>query len=369
VLGCVVLLGAPGEGRELDWEGARWRVDARGAEVEDYLGRPSLRLVNGIVWLDDVSFRDGVVELDIAASDEMGLHGLCFRAVDDASYEHFYVRPFLSGQPDATQYTPVFNGVSGWQIYTGPRYAQPVEWTAERWVHVRLAVEGHRAEVRIDGGEPLVFPELVRSPVAGPIGLSSSGAAARFANVVVRPGADPGFSDGDGPPPVAPEPGLVERWRVSHPFPEERVDGVTHLDSGLLAVRSWQTLEVGPRGIANLARLHGIGEAGDTVFAEATLRADGRCLLPVRFGFSDRVRIFLNGTLLYAGADEWRSRDYRFLGSIGLFDTVVLPLAAGDNELLMAVSESFGGWGIVLQVPAPDGVEVVQPASEPGERR
>ena len=62
------------------------------------------------------------------------------------------------------------------------------------------------------------------------------------------------------------------------------------------------------------------------------------------FGFSDRVRVYLNGRLLFQGDDTYRSRDYRFLGSIGYFDALYLPLRKGENELLMAVSEDLGGW-------------------------
>jgi hypothetical protein len=47
------------------------------------------------------------------------------------------------------------------------------------------------------------------------------------------------------------------------------------------------------------------------------------------FGFSDRVRVYLNGNLLFSADDSYRSRDYRFLGSIGWFDSLWLPLAAG----------------------------------------
>jgi hypothetical protein len=35
-----------------------------------------------------------------------------------------------------------------------------------------------------------------------------------------------------------------------------------------------------------------------------------------------------------------------FLGSIGWYDTLYLPLAAGGNELVVAVAEDFGGWGV-----------------------
>jgi hypothetical protein len=44
------------------------------------------------------------------------------------------------------------------------------------------------------------------------------------------------------------------------------------------------------------------------------------------------------------------TRDYRYLGSIGLFDSVVLPLEAGENEIWIAVSEAFGGWGVMARI-------------------
>ena len=79
--------------------------------------------------------------------------------------------------------------------------------------------------------------------------------------------------------------------------------------------------------------------------------------MPLRFGYSDRVRVFLNGSLLYAGDNGYRSRDFRYLGTIGLFDSVPLALRPGDNELVMAVSESFGGWGVLAKVGEPNGMQ------------
>ena len=67
---------------------------------------------------------------------------------------------------------------------------------------------------------------------------------------------------------------------------------------------------------------------------------------PLQFGFSDSVKVYFNGQLIYGGNDLFRSRDYRFLGTIGYYDTLYLPLLNGKNELIMAVSEKFGGWGV-----------------------
>ena len=45
--------------------------------------------------------------------------------------------------------------------------------------------------------------------------------------------------------------------------------------------------------------------------------AEGAVSRLLQLGFSDRVRVYLNGELQYAGGNEYRSRDYRYLGTIG----------------------------------------------------
>jgi len=41
-----------------------------------------------------------------------------------------------------------------------------------------------------------------------------------------------------------------------------------------------------------------------------------------------------------------RARDYRFYGTIGYWDQLFLDLKKGRNEIVIAVSENFGGWGV-----------------------
>jgi len=59
--------------------------------------------------------------------------------------------------------------------------------------------------------------------------------------------------------------------------------------------------------------------------------------------------LFLNGELLFAGNSAYQLRDPSFLGIIGLNDAVYLHLGEGDNELLLMVAESFGGWGFMAR--------------------
>ena len=117
-------------------------------------------------------------------------------------------------------------------------------------------------------------------------------------------------------------------------------------------------LDVEERGIANLARLVGNGDGRNTVVAAVTLTSDRERTVRVRFGYSDRVRVFLNGRLLYAGNAGFGTRDPEFLGIVGLFDELALPLKRGPNELWFAVSETFGGWAVTADVPDRAGITI-----------
>lgn len=335
----------------------RWRIDAADSRIETYRGRRALVLRNGKAWLDGVDLRDGAVEFDLAASAEQGFDGLVFRARDHDTYEHVYLRPHLSGKPDAVQYTPVFHGLSGWQIYSDPRFVLPAEIPVDQWVHVRIAFRGSRLEVTV-GDRTLVFPDLVLPAEPGGIGLASSAAPGRFANLVVTPG-EPSMSDAPGAEAPETPAGIVKVWRVSSPFAESRLESGG--DPRKWDDLAWDRLAAGVRGIANLARVHGRSADANTVFAAVTLEADRATSLPVDFGFSDRVEVFLDGRPLYRGRDEYRSRDYRFLGTVGFYDTVILPLEPGRHELWFAVSEDFGGWAITARFPVDGAVRVLAP--------
>jgi hypothetical protein len=94
----------------------------------------------------------------------------------------------------------------------------------------------------------------------------------------------------------------------------------------------------------------------NTRFARLSVHSDRAESKLLKIGYSDSVRVFVNGELHYAGDNTYQSRDYRYLGTIGLFDTVALPLHAGDNEILIAVTEAFGGWGVMAEFENLDGI-------------
>jgi hypothetical protein len=359
--------------REVPFDGNAWACHAAESRVEDHLGRRSLYLKGGIATVAGQRFVDGVLAVDLAFSGERGFMGAIWRVEDAGNYEEFYVRPHQSGNPDATQYTPVFNGVSGWQLYHGERYAVRAVHRPGAWVRLEVAFAGTRAEIRLGGAaEPLlVVDELKRGIAPGGIGVSALDfAPAHFSNFSFTPltpltsishaPAEIGGRRQDAPPAasaaasdIAPAaapgaaPAAVRWWWVSDAFRESQLEEKLELAADDLAARTWSRLDAEPAGLANLARVQGIVLGKNTVLARTMVAAERDGIWRLDFGFSDRVRLFLNRRLIYRGDDGQGSRDYRFLGSIGYYDALYLPLVRGENEIVLAVSEDHrGGWGV-----------------------
>ena len=95
-------------------------------------------------------------------------------------------------------------------------------------------------------------------------------------------------------------------------------------------------------------------------FARIIIQSDKDQVKKVTFGFSDKVRLYFNDQLLFSASDTWRSRNYRFLGTIGYYDEIYLPLKKGDNELWLAISEAMpdDGWGVQAKFSDMEGISL-----------
>lgn len=341
----------------LSFEGKTWRASIDGSEVatdvgpnariEPHLGRETLIFSNGRLWLQGVEFTDGVFEFDIAFDEGFGFIGPMWRAERRDRFEEIYFRTHLSGKPDAVQYTPVENGLSAWQIFSDENSTAAIDLNYDGWNHLKVVVEGDAADLYFNSDTPVLhIPDLKTNIAAGAVGLrvGGRGAEARLSNIEVR-----ALRDGEGvvgapkETPALPE-GLITSWEVSPPFAETGVETALSLSKGHTDDLTWRTLDAETNGIANLARLSGADEGADTVFVKMKIDSARAQMKELRFGYSDRVRIYVNGKRAYFGNSQWRARDYRFLGTVGFFDSVGLDLKRGDNEILIAVSETFGGW-------------------------
>ena len=330
----------------------RWEIEAVEHELVDYLGEQALRIKGGAAMLADLRVQNAMVEFDIAITPKRGFAGLVFRLQDDDDYEHFYIRPHQSGNPDANQYTPVINGASAWQLYHGAGYSEPLEYRYNEWMHVKVIYAGSRADIYIDSDRPVLrVPVLKRDVQGGPIGVNSANfSAVHFANFKYTELAEAYELPAEETLNVEPVAGLIEEWQVSDAFDGDSLEGVAKLGSAQTSNRSWTKLHAESTGITNLANVQGLAEGQNTVFVRRLISADRPAVKQLNFGYSDTAAVFVNGTLVYKGDNTYMSRDYRYLGTIGLFDSVALPLKSGENEVWIAVTEAFGGWGIMGQL-------------------
>jgi hypothetical protein len=143
--------------------------------------------------------------------------------------------------------------------------------------------------------------------------------------------------------------GTVMSWHVSNAFPSEELAGKDHLTNADLEQHKWTQLKCDSTGLANLARVNGvkdIKQGKNSVFVKTIVSAKKDTLKKLEIAFSDAVKVYLNDQILFEANDIFRSRDYRFLGTIGYFDAVYLPLKKGKNDIQIAVTERMGGWGL-----------------------
>jgi hypothetical protein len=356
LLAIVASLGIlPTAANEVPPESERWQFRGSGTEVVEHLGRTAIRLgESGAAWLPEVSFESGIVEFDLAVGTERGFPGVAFRIVDMGNYEHFYLRPHQSGNPDANQYTPVFNRATGWQIYYGPEYSAPTRYRSDDWMRVRIEVAEDSARVYLDSEQPILeIGDLKRDRQPGSVALLNTGGAAYFSNFRVDYG--PVTSARKSPPPELPD-GIVRVWSVSPAMSEAAAYDFVR-DGDRTSLR-WSALETETNGIANLGRVATWTPETPTALTRILLQSDRARTVRMRYGFSDRVRLYLNGTALVDGDDTYATRDYRFLGTVGLHDAVHLPLRAGRNEIMLVVTEVFGGWAAMAAFDELEGLEL-----------
>jgi len=332
----------------IPFSSSRWKISGKEAVQETHLGQPALRLLQATALLEDADFRNGIIEFDIALEKARYFPGIHFRMQDERNYEEYYLRPHQSGNPDAQQYTPVNNGQAGWQLFYGPGFNGAVTLPFDRWLHVRMLVSGKQAEIYLDHADTpalSIYP-LRREADGGMISLSNPAPArAWYSNFSYTKTDDVPLQSRPAPAPPLPA-GTITSWQVSTPFSEKLVNGHHWLGTADTAALQWQELRTDAAGLADISQLAGVSEQGNTVFARKVINTAQAGIRKLTFGFSDRARVYLNGRLLYAGEDNFLSRDYRFLGTLGYFDAVYLDLQKGRNELWIAVSENFGGWGI-----------------------
>jgi len=341
------LLAQQASGDVIAFTSERW--DFTNAKVVDHLERKALI---GTAFLKGIELEDGVIECDVAMKGGVRSYpGILFRVQSPEEYERVYLRPHRSPlYDDAVQYVAAFHGVDSWQFYNGPGLTSRAVIPTDRWVHVKIEVLGTQARVFLDNGpQPvLVVGDLKRGRSRGGLGLTTmADGMSFFSNFSFRRDVSMAFPPA---PMIHLPPGCALDWEISQPFKRRLLDFDRYPDLKALRVSQWTKVAARPDGVLDIARTYGrLGVEPDGILARTIIQADKEGSKKFWFGYSDEAGIFLNGRLVFYGNSAYRYRDTSFLGIVGLYDAVSLPLKKGDNELLFVIGETSGGWGLILQ--------------------
>lgn len=287
---------------------------------------------------------------------------MLFRFVSPADYERVYIRPHRSGlYPDTIQYVPCFNGIDSWQLYNGVGYTSVAEIPSDTWFTLTIEVSGNQAKICLaDASKPsLVIRDLKHGNRKGAIGLSGMmDNSTFFSNFRYKINND---VPANPIPEVEKVPGIIVDWELSKPFKEIEINTTEYPNLDPLKM-TWQKVSAETTGLLDISRFITSDMMSNEplrIYARTIIHSDREQIKKYLFGYSDIIHLYLNGNLLFSGDSSYRSRDLSFLGIVGLFDAVYLPLKKGDNELLFAVTEQMGGWGLICR----DATEIFQDSS------
>ena len=338
----ITLSGLKAQDGIIDFDSDQWVKN--NAKVVEHMGRKALM---GFAFLNDVEFENGIIEVDIATSPERSYPGVLFRIQDMQTYERFYIRPHRQHlYNDALQYVAAFNGIDSWQLYNGSGETSLIDIPANEWNHLKIVVSGSQAKVYwIDMENPaLEVTHLAHGISKGTLALNGpANGTAYFSNFKFTKDDSIEFEPAE---PIEEVIGAITDWEISQPFSLTKIDmEKTPTDQNLTDI-TWQNVKSDVQGLVDVSRYYPrMSPMGDCIFAKTILNSDADKTLEVSFGYSDYITVFLNGKPVYFGGSAYRLRDPSFLGIVGYFDNLFLPLKKGHNELMVAVGETFGGWG------------------------
>ncbi|MGA2538540.1 MAG: family 16 glycoside hydrolase [Terracidiphilus sp.] len=339
----------------------RWTTTAGTVNFVEFKGKPSIELKagnyaqhvpSGAVALNDLTFRNGTIEYDVAATSDMGA-SFVFRRADKDNYEMFYLRPRpnCDAAPDCVQYAPQTHGVLLWDLF--PQYQGPAPLRMGEWNHVKLVVSGKRMNVFINGSTAptLKIGRLEGDTGEGSLMLQGPGI---FANLVVTPDEVEGLTSDPEGDATASDERYVRHWQIS-PFSKLDNDQSPTLADMPASSASWVPLEAERGGLVNASRVYGLPLPRPdraVVWLKTTIRSDSAQQKHVSLGWAREIVVFVNGQLVFADKNLFQPPVARKTpdGRLSLENgSLMLPFKAGDNELAVAIVDNFYGWGLEMR--------------------
>ncbi|MBO9591818.1 MAG: hypothetical protein J7599_02845 [Niabella sp.] len=313
-----------------------------------------------VIRLKDLAFTNGVIEYDVQLQ-ERGFASIYFRMKDLQETECFYLRGGRAGNPvamDAVQYAPFLKGVNLWDLL--PQYQAAADLYPDRSNHIKLVISGKKMQAYVnDRQQPVLqVPQLEGNTGTGTIAFDGK---VTIRNLKIRKEDTEGLTPEAGMDITMNDPRYLRKWMASKPvdFAAGRDITIKNLPDSM---EQWQSVAAERGGLVNLTRSFGGGQFlnRQLIWLKVVLMAQGAQRQIMDLGFSDEVWVFLNGKMVYVDKNLYpeglrKKPDGRLSIENASF---LLPLQAGNNELLIGIANNFYGWGIIARLESMDGITI-----------
>ena len=163
------------------------QTNYKGRSAIQVIAKPEAANATSYALIKDASFRDGVIEVDLAGQPAVGAPagargfiGIAFRIRANGRYEYIYLRP-TNGRADdqirrnhSTQYSsyPDFDFARSRQE-AADKYESYVDLEPGVWTQYKIEVEGRKARLYVHGAEQpcLIVNDLKLDPQDGGVAL------------------------------------------------------------------------------------------------------------------------------------------------------------------------------------------------------
>src|SRR5436309_4964556 len=163
------------------------QTNYKGRSAIQVIANPEAANATSYALVKEVSFRDGVIEVDLAGqpaagagAGARGFIGIAFRIQGDGRYEYIYLRP-TNGRADdqirrnhSTQYSsyPDFDFARS-RKEAPEKYESYVDLQPGVWTRFKIEVEGRKARLYVNGAEQpcLIVNDLKLEPREGGVAL------------------------------------------------------------------------------------------------------------------------------------------------------------------------------------------------------
>jgi hypothetical protein len=164
------------------------------------------RYAQGLIWIEDLDFSNGVIEAEIAGAlapgaggEARGFVGIAFRVQEDLeTYDAFYLRP-TNGRADDQErrnHSAQYISLPEWpwsrlRKETPSKYEAYVDLVPATWTKIKIEVRGEQARLYVhDNEQPTLIVKDVKSGANGHGGVAlwlEPGTVAHFRNLTVEP--------------------------------------------------------------------------------------------------------------------------------------------------------------------------------------